>query len=115
TQSGSVHQSRKNRACFARFCVHMYVLVSPPSPPPRSALHGQRPAVCFPLDHGRSAIPALRSLFPPPAPRPAPAGRPKSGVYHATVVVRRSASLHSIASTVERGAALARRGRGLQR
>src|SRR5882762_4125879 len=70
------------------------------------------PRAAFPLEHGPEPVPAFRSLFPPPARRPAPAGRPKAGVYLAAIVVRRTASPQSIASTVARGAAFARRARG---
>src|SRR5881409_1096263 len=46
TQSGSVHQCRKNRADFARFCVHRYVLVSPRPrrPVPLDTVSGPRAA-----------------------------------------------------------------------
>src|SRR5947199_7209330 len=82
----------------------------PRRPGPLDTARGPRAA--FALEHGPSHELALRSLFPPPARRPASAGRPKAGVSPAAIVVRRSASPQSIASTVERGAAFARRGRG---
>src|SRR6266516_7042048 len=110
THSGSVYYCRKNRAHNACFYTHRYTSVCPVPrrPAPLDTADGQRTA--FPLDPGLRHESAFRRFSPSPARRPASAGRPKACVYLAAIVVRRPASPQSIASTVQRGAAFARRG-----
>src|SRR5436189_5016255 len=61
---------------------------APPRPVPLDTVAGPRAA--FALEHGLRHEPAFRSLLPPPARRPASAGRPKAGVYLAAIDVRRA-------------------------
>src|SRR5439155_1397083 len=89
---------------------HQYICVDPSTAPPAPLDTARGPRAAFALERRPRHEPAFRSLPPPPARRPASAGRSKAGVYLAAVVVRRTASPQSIASPVERGAAFARRG-----
>src|SRR6266568_3728533 len=89
---------------------HQYTHVSHRSRSPVPLDTIRAPRAAFALDHELRHAPAFRSLPPPPARRPASAGRTKAAVYLAAIVVRRTAFLKSITSPVERGAAFVRRG-----
>src|SRR5712691_5043076 len=60
----------------------------PRLPAPLDTVSGPRAA--FALEHGLRHESAFRSFLPPPARRPASAGRPKARVYLAAIVVRRN-------------------------
>ena len=80
TQSGSMYYCRKNRAHIAHFHTHLYTSIRPVPrcSAPLDTADGQRAA--FPLDPGLRHETAYRRFSPPPARRPASAGRPKAGV-----------------------------------
>src|SRR5438876_943875 len=60
------------------------------------------PRAAFALKHGLRHEPAFRSFLPPPARRPASAGRPKAGLYLAAIDFRRARFPQLTVSTVVR-------------
>src|SRR2546422_3665017 len=71
-----------------------------PRPVPLDTVAGPRAA--FALKHGLRHEPAFRSFLPPPARRPASAGRPKAGLYLAAIDFRRARFPQLTVSTVVR-------------
>src|SRR2546422_850879 len=60
------------------------------------------PRAALALKHGLRHEPAFRSFLPPPARRPASAGRPKAGLYLAAIDFRRARFPQLTVSTVVR-------------